>query len=360
MRLILAFAILLLGASNPAHEPEYLGLADDYAGPAGDIAGSALIQIETSAARADRLDIAAPQPRAVLVDILPAWDSDQQDAAPPAPVDPDADAAAAGMEPADSSNRTAEVPLVELCNALVTSAQNNDLPIPFFANLIWQESRLQADDVSKKGAQGIAQFMPQVAVEKGLADPFDPLQAIPASARFLHELRSQFSNLGFVAAAYNAGARRVAEWLKRRGNLPRETRTYVVRVTGRSVETWRSMPMDNAALTFVPSLPCRSLPAFATMEQAQLQQQQLKEAMLRVAELDEPEVDDKTAHGGAALYDNASPRRHAHPPAHERRARNRRDERNDRREARRTGHESRATKREAAHTPGTREKPKSA
>lgn len=120
--------------------------------------------------------------------------------------------------------------------------------------------------------------MPKTAVETGLANPFDPMQAIPASARFLQRLRLQFGNLGFVAAAYNAGAHRVIEWLERRASLPRETRDYVVRVTGLSVETWKTMPIDNAALAFVPHLPCRSLPAFANVEHDQMQQSELERA----------------------------------------------------------------------------------
>ena len=82
-----------------------------------------------------------------------------------------------------------DLSLNDLCNALYTSAQDNDLPVPFFANLIWQESRLRDDAVSRKGALGIAQFMPETAAESGLDNPFDPLKAIPASARFLRELR---------------------------------------------------------------------------------------------------------------------------------------------------------------------------
>lgn len=157
-----------------------------------------------------------------------------------------------------------------LCHALLTSAQDNDLPVPFFANLIWQESRLQRDSVSRAGALGIAQFMPDVATEVGLADPFDPQQAIPASARFLKVLRQQFGNLGYVAAAYNAGAHRVGEWLDRRRKLPQETRTYVLRVTGRSAEAWRKSPPDDSKLAFERGLPCRALPAFAELQQAQL------------------------------------------------------------------------------------------
>ncbi len=160
--------------------------------------------------------------------------------------------------------------IYNLCNALFVSAENNDLPVPFFANLIWQESRLQLDAVSRVGALGIAQFMPKVAVEVGLGDPFDPHQAIPASARFLHTLREHFGNLGFVAAAYNAGAHRVADWLEHGRSLPRETRDYVVRVTGRSAEAWRRSPVDDSRLTFVRPMPCRQLPAFAELEQAQL------------------------------------------------------------------------------------------
>ena len=262
MRPILAVAILLLGASSPALEPEYSALAGDYVGPAGDTAGSALIQIETSSGRADRLDIAVSQPPCRLRRRLAPLESDQQLRRRPRPPTRMAISPPRTWSRPVPGNPTAQISVDELCNALAASAQNNDLPIPFFANLIWQESRLRDDDVSKKGAQGIAQFMPKVATEKGLDNPFDPLQAIPASARFLRELRLQFGNLGFVAAAYNAGARRVAEWLERRGELPRETRNYVVRVTGLSVDAWRSMAVASDALTFVQRLPCREPAGF--------------------------------------------------------------------------------------------------
>ena len=88
---------------------------------------------------------------------------------------PDADA----VESSDTSNtdsRDSDLSLNDLCNALYTSAQDNDLPVPFFANLIWQESRLRDDAVSRKGALGIAQFMPETAAETGLDNPFDPLK----------------------------------------------------------------------------------------------------------------------------------------------------------------------------------------
>jgi soluble lytic murein transglycosylase-like protein len=50
-----------------------------------------------------------------------------------------------------------------VCAALATAATANDLPVDFFNRLIWQESRFRPDAISPKGAQGIAQFMPETA-----------------------------------------------------------------------------------------------------------------------------------------------------------------------------------------------------
>jgi len=293
MRPLLAFAILLLGLSGAAPEPEYSSFFADYLRGDGNAVPS-LIEIESSTGRTNRLTFAALKPHQLTAEIFRPQIADRPlqlasaDAEIPSDFATGRDAAAdPESDTIDSAHGTA-ASLGDLCNALFTSAQDNDLPVPFFANLIWQESRLQVDDVSKKGAEGIAQFMPEVAVEKGLDDPFDPMQAIPASARLLRELRMQFGNLGFVAAAYNAGAHRVAEWLQRRGSLPAETRTYVIRVTGLSADAWRKIRIDDAALTFVQPLPCRSLPAFASLEQERSEQTQLEQTKLaqEVAQLD--------------------------------------------------------------------------
>src|SRR5438552_17097099 len=80
--------------------------------------------------------------------------------------------------------------------------------------------------------------MPGTAARAGLPDPFDPYQAIPAAAAHLRALRFRFGNLGLAAAAYNAGAGRVADWLSGRRILPLETVNYVRAVTGRSAEEW--------------------------------------------------------------------------------------------------------------------------
>jgi transglycosylase-like protein with SLT domain len=125
-----------------------------------------------------------------------------------------------------------------ICEAVKAAAEEHDLPIGFFVRLLWQESRFRSEEVSHAGAQGIAQFMPRTAVEMGLKNPFDPLQAIPASAKFLRKLYNQFGNLGLAAAAYNAGGGRIERWLSQRGALPKETRAYVKIITGHKAEAW--------------------------------------------------------------------------------------------------------------------------
>jgi hypothetical protein len=130
-----------------------------------------------------------------------------------------------------------------ICLLLESAARANGLPIEFFARVIWQESRFRADAVgpatrSGKRALGIAQFMPGTAAERNLLNPFDPIQALPKSAEFLRDLRQEFGNLGLAAAAYNAGPRRVREWMAGTGPMPAETRNYVAAITGTSVEQW--------------------------------------------------------------------------------------------------------------------------
>jgi hypothetical protein len=274
MRTILALVILLLGLSDAAPEPEYSSSVpfNSFRLVEGNSLTS-LVEIESSIGKGDRLVIAAlpsPVPPAALPQVAPSSSTSPENTATP-------------------------VSLGDLCNALFTSAQDNHLPVAFFANLIWQESGLQKDIVSRKGAMGIAQFMPQTAIENGLGDPFDPLQSISASARLLRELRDQFGNLGFAAAAYNAGPRRVSDWLERRSRLPRETLNYVLNITGRSVEQWQKTPPDDAALHFVQRLPCRDMSAFAELERAQSQQAQVDQAHAPSTEENTPEEVDTSA-----------------------------------------------------------------
>ena len=141
----------------------------------------------------------------------------------------------------------------EICRTLAQAAADNELSEEFFTRLIWQESRFDPKAVSPKGAQGIAQFMPQTAVMRGLANAFEPLQALRESAAYLRELRTTFGgNLGLAAAAYNAGPGAVEAWLAGRGMLPFETQAYVRIVTGYAAEAWTAKPTPQMAAATTP------------------------------------------------------------------------------------------------------------
>ena len=145
----------------------------------------------------------------------------------------------------------------EVCETLTQAAESNHLPVPFFISLLFQESRFQPEVVSSAGAQGVAQFMPETAASMGLENPFDPLQAIPASARLLRNLVSQFGNLGLAAAAYNAGPKRIQDWLGKKGKLPEETKGYVKTITGRPVENWTAASAEHPGQRLPRHAPCQ-------------------------------------------------------------------------------------------------------
>jgi hypothetical protein len=192
--------------------------------------------------------------------------------ASPSDVDAETDAAWRAITDGENSMALANVPLphakptltrVEVCQAISEVAETQHLPAPFLVSLIWQESRFNEHAVSPVGAQGIAQFMPQSAQEFGLENPFEPLKALSASARMLRGLVDQFGNLGLAAAAYNGGSGRVENWLARKGRLPAETRTYVMRITGRTPEHWKAKAKPHVVAKTETSAPCPGMESFA-------------------------------------------------------------------------------------------------
>jgi hypothetical protein len=182
----------------------------------------------------------------------------QAGATPPAPGQQEAAQPAASGRPQDST--TEPLTTDDICRTLERAAAENALPVGFFARVIWQESRFNVRAVSRKGAEGVAQFMPRTADWRGLADPFDSLAALKASASYLGDLRTRFGNLGLAAAAYNAGPSRVSAWLASHRSLPRETRNYVAIVTGWTADEWASpSPPQNAETSIPQGLPCTRL-----------------------------------------------------------------------------------------------------
>jgi len=149
----------------------------------------------------------------------------------------------------------------EICDTLAKAAHANNLPLPFFIRLLFRESRFDAASLSHAGAQGIAQFMPETAHDVGLANPFDPLQAIPAAAQLLRGFIDRFGNLGLAAAAYNAGPARIDRWLKQRTRLTAETRGYVKIVTGKPANVWKSGKAMHSDTKLPEKVPCKPVAA---------------------------------------------------------------------------------------------------
>lgn len=150
----------------------------------------------------------------------------------------------------------ANVPVERVCQAMAQAASDQGLPAGFFARLLWQESKFNQWARSAAGALGVAQFMPLTAAEYGLQNPFDPLQSVAASARFLRELRDQFGNIGLAAAAYNAGVGRIRKWLNGQSSLPEETRNYVQIITGHPAKRWTVQKPLQVSFALPGRAPC--------------------------------------------------------------------------------------------------------
>jgi soluble lytic murein transglycosylase len=113
---------------------------------------------------------------------------------------------------------------------LITSASERfGLSFPLLKAIIKAESDFDARAVSKKGAMGLMQIMPQNFKLLGLKDPFDPTQNINAGARYFRQLYDRFNGkLALSLAAYNAGPTAVDRYQ----TIPpyEETEEYVRRV----------------------------------------------------------------------------------------------------------------------------------
>ncbi len=94
--------------------------------------------------------------------------------------------------------------------------------------MIEVESGFNPQAVSRAGAQGLMQIMPQTQKYLGLVSPFEPESNIEAGTRYFRYLMDRFQSVPLALAAYNAGPSRVEEY----NGIPpfRETQEYVRRV----------------------------------------------------------------------------------------------------------------------------------
>lgn len=121
---------------------------------------------------------------------------------------------------------------VEIDTHIEEVATEHGVAPKLVAAIVAVESQFNPRAVSRRGAEGLMQLMPQTAAYLEVEDPFDPRDNIDGGVRHLKRLMRRFhNNLPLVLAAYNAGEQAV---INHRGIPPyRETRQYVVRVLRR-------------------------------------------------------------------------------------------------------------------------------
>jgi hypothetical protein len=241
------FIILLVGLivgllpSTVVHRTRFGLISDIAASIVGVFVGGWLMLVSHDTVTID-LPPSKP-PENIAVDLAPAYEPVVLPLAPLRPL----------LKPTIYRSRE------EICDTLAEAARSNDLPAHFFIRLLYQESSFRPSAISSAGALGIAQFMQETATDRGLDNPFDPVQAIPASARLLRDLYQKFGNLGLAAAAYNAGPKRIADWLTNKGPLPQETQDYVKAITGWPVETWTFVQAGSPAVKLPRPAPCQEI-----------------------------------------------------------------------------------------------------
>lgn len=115
-------------------------------------------------------------------------------------------------------------------SAIISQASSrSQIDADFIASVIQAESANNPRAVSRKGARGLMQLMPETARNLGVRDSFDPADNVDGGVRFLRELLVRYNGDAAKAlAAYNAGLQRVQQY---NGVPPfRETHAYINRI----------------------------------------------------------------------------------------------------------------------------------
>jgi soluble lytic murein transglycosylase-like protein len=153
-----------------------------------------------------------------------------------------------------------------IADYIAEAARRVGIPVSWISAVMGAESAGDARAVSRKGAMGLMQIMPdtwsELRARYGLGrDPFDPRDNILAGAAYLREMHDRYGSPGFLAA-YNAGPERYEEYLAGVRALPAETRAYVTTlaplVGGEPFERVTTIAPDPLAWTRSPLFVVRA------------------------------------------------------------------------------------------------------
>ncbi|MCA8427862.1 transglycosylase SLT domain-containing protein [Burkholderia seminalis] len=118
-----------------------------------------------------------------------------------------------------------------LSSYITTAAQREGVPPGLMLALIHAGERSNSNQVSPKGAAGVAQMMPDNLKKFGVTDPTDPVQSIDGMARYLKATQDQYGgNVQAMIADYNGGPRQAAAVLRGERPPAAETAAYIDRV----------------------------------------------------------------------------------------------------------------------------------
>lgn len=107
-----------------------------------------------------------------------------------------------------------------------SAARKHGLPPGLLEAVVSVESSGHVHRISRAGAMGPSQLIPSTADQLKVDDPFDPAEAMDASARYLKAQLARFRDVRLAVAAYNAGAGAVNGAVPVNG----ETEIYVEKV----------------------------------------------------------------------------------------------------------------------------------
>jgi len=135
----------------------------------------------------------------------------------------------APIPPRAPTPRANPLEVQDIDQVVSAASTRNNIPANLIKSVISVESGFNPNAVSRKGAQGLMQLMPETALKMGVRNPFDPSENVEGGARYLRDLLGLFHNdVPKALAAYNAGPERVEQY---HGVPPYpETVAYVSRV----------------------------------------------------------------------------------------------------------------------------------